>query len=134
MKNILGYRDYLSQRKVRETIKTSVNYQSENIESAELLCFFETSKQRTWLVATDKRLYIILDDIRKSYIKVNKSYRLNSLKKEGKLNIRVDPDYKVLTGRIYFQDATRGWLYSKKLFPSSEELYNSIEKIINRLK
>ncbi len=134
MKNILGHRDYSSQRKIRETIQNSVNYQNENIESAELLCFFETSKQRTWLVATDKRLYIILDDVRKNYVKVNKSYRISSLEKDKKLNVRIDPDYKTLAGRIYFQNATRGWLYSKKLFPNSNELHNAIERIINRLK
>lgn len=133
MKNILGYRDYSAQKKIKETIKTSVNYGGENADLAELFCFFETSKQRTWFVATNKRVYLILDDIRKESIKVNKSYRINSIYSDNQLNIRIDPNYKTLHGRIYFQKATRGWLYSKKLFPTIEDLNNAIESILKRV-
>lgn len=134
MKNILGYRDYTSQSNIRAAITKSVNYENENINSAELLCFFETSKQRTWLVATNKRVYLILDDVRKEYIKVNNSIKISSLYEEDKLIIKIDPKYKPLTGRIYFQEETRGWLYSKKLFPYPNVLLNSIEKILKRIK
>lgn len=133
MKNILGYRDYSSQRKIRETIKSSVNYRGENIESSELVCLFETSKQRTWFVATEKRVYLILDDIRKDIVKVNKSYRFNTIYSNEKLVIKIDSNYKTLTGRIYFKDSTRGWLYSKSLFPNKIDLHNTINTIMKRL-
>ena len=64
MKNILGYRNFLTKQEVRKIIRSSVNYENEDTNSAKLLCFFKTSMQRTWLVATQKRVYIILDDIR----------------------------------------------------------------------
>lgn len=133
MKNILGYRDYSTQRKIRETIKTSINYEGENIESAELLCLFDTSKQRTWMIATQKRIYLVLDDVRKEYLKVNKSFRINTLYSNGRIHVRIDPKYRSLAGVIYFQNASRGWLYSKNLFPDTKDLHYAIERIIQRL-
>ena len=133
MKNLLGHRDYYTQRNIRDTIKTSVNYSGEDVDLAELFYFFETSKQKTWLVATEKRVYIILDDIRKENVKVNKSYRIERVFSNSKLNIIIDPNYKTLFGRIFFLKATRGWLYSKKLYPSVEELNTKIESIIKRV-
>ena len=47
------------------SIENSKNYEGEDTNSANLLLFFTTSKQKTYLVATEKRLYCILDDIRK---------------------------------------------------------------------
>ena len=102
-------------------------------ENWSLFTHRKTSKQRTWIVATNKRLYLILDDVRKEYVKVNKSYRINSIYNQGKLNVRITPDYKPLTGLIYFLDATRGWLYSKELFPHPNDLSMTIIKVIESL-
>ena len=133
MKNILGYRDYFAQKKIKDTIKTSVNYAGENPDAAELFYFFETSKQRTWFVATNKRVFLILDDIRTESVKVNKSYKYNLIYSDGKLNIKVDPNFKTLAGRLIFSDETRGWLYSKSLFSTPDELRNTVESIMKRV-
>lgn len=135
MKNILGYRDYLSHRKIRETIKTSVNYRNEDIESSESICIFETSKQRTWLVLTERRLYLILDDIRKDEVRVNKSFKIDSLLDSNKnLLIKIDSTDKTTTGKLYLRDMDRGWFYSKKLFPNTSDLKESIERIFSRVR
>lgn len=132
MKNILGHRDFASHSLLRRCITKSVNYQDENVSNSELLCFFGTSKQRTWLVITEKRLYIILDDIRKQTIRVNKSYRISDIKNGNKFKIKVTGDYKTLYGKIYFKDISKGWLYSKKMFPNPRDLFLKIARLINR--
>ena len=132
LKNILGNRDFSSQRKIRDTVKTSVNYDDENIDIAELFYFFSTQRQRTWFVATDKKAYIILDDVRKESVKVNRSYNIKNLYSGTKLNIKIDTSYKNKYGRIFFQSSTRGWLYSKNLYPSHQELHNKFLSIIKQ--
>lgn len=130
MTNLLGYRDFSSQRQIRETIKTSLNYSNEDIDIAELFYFFATKKQRTWFVATNKKGYIILDDVRKEGLKVNRSYNIASLYSSDKLKIRIDSSYKTMFGRLIFPSSTRGWLYSKNLYPSNKDLSNKLKSII----
>ena len=133
MKNILGYRDFSTQNTIRKAIKTSINYSGEDIYATEIFNFFETSQQKTWCVVSPKRLYVILDDIRKEGLRVNKSYRIRSLLDENELNIRVDPDYRRTYGRIFFADTKRGWLYSKSLFPVANELKSKFASTIRKV-
>lgn len=133
MKNILGYRDFSTQSTIRETIEKSVNYDQEDIHTTEIFCFFETSQQKTWCVVSPKRVYVILDDIRKEGIRVNKSYRITSLFSKDEMKIRIDPDYKNTYGRIFFAEATRGWLYSKGLFPVANKLRSKFDSAIRRV-
>ncbi len=51
----------------------SKNFRSgeEQLEGAATLLFFQTRKQRTWLVATDQRVYCVLDDRRKPKPHIN---------------------------------------------------------------
>lgn len=134
MRNILGYRDFSTQKQIRETIKSSVNYRGEDVDLAELFFFFETRKQRVWFVATDRRIYLIIDDVRKDFLKVNMSYKLGLIYSDGKLNINIDPHLKTLLyGKIYFKDSKRGWLYSKKLYLTTDELREKIKSIIIRV-
>lgn len=71
----LGYRDFCSEALVREQIKTSKHYRegSESPSQASTLLIFSTSKQRTWLIVTPWRLYVVLDDIRKAEPKLLRS-------------------------------------------------------------
>lgn len=134
MVNILGYRDFVSARKVKEAIKKSKNYKDENIDLAELFFFFETSRQRTWMVSSSLRLYIILDDVRKEGLKVSQSIGKNEIIQGNKvvLSLKFQPDYKRLYGKVHLGNATKGWLYSKSIFSDSLELKNKISSVIQK--
>lgn len=134
LKNILGYRDFLLQKDINSKIKDSPRYTNNEIESAISFYFFSTSIQRTWFVATKIRAYIILDDARKEtiYTKVNKSYDLKDLITHNKLNIKFDSSYKDQIGKIFFPRSSRGWLYSKKLFPSEKSLSDKFHIILSQ--
>ena len=65
--SFFGPRDFLTPAQVSAAIEHSKNFRpgSERPNDAQALLFFETTKQRTWLVATTARAYCILDDRRK---------------------------------------------------------------------
>jgi len=129
MDSILGYRDFLSSYDIRSKIKGSENYRGESIDMAEMLCFFQTRTQRTWMIITNERVYLVLDDIRKEVVKVNRSFRIKVVEEF----LKVDPDYRTSYGRIFFKPNTRGWLYSKSIFSSPEELYKRILISISKM-
>lgn len=64
-KFLLRRHDFLSQAEVRRRIETSKHYGRDGTDpdKAHTLLIFSTTKQQTWLVATPKRIYCILDDI-----------------------------------------------------------------------
>lgn len=132
MKNILGNRDFSTPNDIREAVKRSVNYAEENLDVAEMFYFFDTSKQRTWLVVTNRRIYILLDDIRKEDVGVNLSFSIERVYQDGKLLIDFNPGYKPNYGLIYFLKGKRGWIYSKSLFPNPEILKTKITNTVRR--
>lgn len=116
---LFGTRDLLGEADIVRSIVSSKNYQGELGESYKplALLLFETSKQRTWLVATRKRLYCILDDIRNSDPKVNWSMRQSALIKNGTLKIDLNTrDKSPTVGFVDIGTKHKNWLYSKKLF------------------
>ena len=132
MINILGHRVFLKKEKIKEGITNSISYSlSENIQDAKTLLLLETSKQKTWLVSTNKRLYCILDDIRKDKLNINWSMDKSKIISNGGqiiLNLKIDENYSNEYGNVWFNDSKKGWFYSKKFFSSKlflkDELVN----------
>ena len=132
-KSLLGYREFSGEPQIRQTITKSKNYNAskEAPEHARSLLIFETSKQHTWLVATEERLYFILDDIRKPEPHINRSIRRDALKAQtgGSASIKVLPK-SVQTGLVDIGLGQRSYLYSKDLF-SRRPIENAIDDLLN---
>lgn len=113
-----GDRDFLSPKEIEKIIVKSKNFSGSNeLENTDSLLIFETSKQRTWLVASPKRLYCILDDIREVEPNINWSMKKDKLIQNNILAIELKiKDKSNKTGLIDFGPTHKNWLYSKKLF------------------
>ena len=117
-----GGREFVEGELISEHVKTSRNYADEDVESAKTLLLFETSRQRTWLVATDKRLYCILDDARKDLPRVQWSFAKDELIDAGGnliITIVRGADHKKNSGLVHI-GPRRNWIYSKRLFPQGD--------------
>jgi hypothetical protein len=100
----------------------------EDASHAEALLIFHTSKQQTWLVATNQRLYCVLDDLPGAFTKVQWSMQKSSLTRDG--NVAVPISHRDRTDKTGLLDLgeRRGWLFSKRLFERE-----SIEDRVRRL-
>lgn len=131
-KSLLGYREFWSEPEIRQMIEQSKNYDSskESPQQAKSLLIFETSKQHTWLVATEERLYFILDDVRKPKPGINRSVPKSSLQAQTDGSISINVRSKsVHTGLIDIGLRRRNWLYSKDLF-SQRPIENAINDLL----
>ena len=99
--------------------------QLEDTASAEPLLIFQTSKQRTWLVATRARLYCVLDDLPRGFTRVQWSMDSPILVKNGAVIVPIGTRDKTERTGLLDIGEHRGWLFSKALFtarPVTEEL------------
>jgi hypothetical protein len=73
IKTLLGQLDFSLSQEIAQYIVNSKHFNAtkEKPEQAKTLLFFDTQRQRTWLVATPFRLYCILDDVRKPEPHIN---------------------------------------------------------------
>ena len=101
---------------VKAAIKNSKNYKNESIDGAKALNFFKTSKQRSYLVVTDKMVYCIVDDVRKDSPRVNWSEKKEVF---DPLVISTHPKTDK-TGLVDFGDKHKNWLYTKANFINTE--------------
>lgn len=134
--NVLGYligeRSLLGLSQIGDAIRQSKNYRQEleNGDEPKPLLIFETSKQRTWLVATGQRLYCVLDDVRKERPSVRWSMSKKDLLDGDKfiLSLKVRPKTEN-TGLIDFGPSHKDWLFSHKLF-SNLSIEESVEMLV----
>lgn len=120
---LFGARDLLSKADIVAKIASSKNYQMELEEGDDpsSLLLFESSKQHTWLVATGRRLYCILDDIRNPEPKVNWSISRRALVENGTLKIDLKSREKSSTaGLVDIGLKHQNWLFSKKFFTNKD--------------
>lgn len=120
-----------SKSKIKKWIIKSNKYQKEDPSSAKLFLFFSTKKQRTYLVATNKVLYCITDDARRSEPQINWAMPSNKvLDKNGLMfSIKFKKDKSDKTGVVDIGENHKKWLFSKKLF-SSSDIESSMRKFI----
>lgn len=116
---------------IKSAIKMSKNYEGEDPDSAKLLKIFSTSKQRTYLVATNLRLYCILDDVRKNSPHINWSMGRGDIKDDNRIKLNITSRDKTdKTGLVDIGEKHKRWLYTKELF-LSKNIEASIEEFLN---
>jgi len=119
--------NFKSENEIKSFIRNSRNFEqsAENPEKAHALLIFKTSKQQTWLVATRKRLYCILDDNRKDQLNINWSERRENLEQELDNVKAYSLDERKTV--VDIGSKHKGWLYSRNLFPNKpvEEAINN---------
>lgn len=126
-------RGFESKTEIAERIRESKNFdkKTEDPKKARTLLFFKTRRQQTWLVATPRRLYCLLDDVRKLEPHINWSMRRSKvIDDNGKLKIklRTEPSASKKSRVVDLGTNHRGWFYTPALFEPS-----SIEKAIRKL-
>lgn len=126
----LGRGEFKSAADIVRIIQESPNFEPgrEDVQRAEPLLIFQTSKQQTWLVATNERLYCVLDDLSKSFTRVQWSLPKEKLVVQGEVTVNIGTrDHTQRTGLLDIGER-RSWLYSKKLFTRQ-----SIEALVRNL-
>jgi len=95
------------------------------------LPLYKTMRQRTWLVATNRNLFCLLDD--------EKARRYKSVIKWVQPFSSANP----LPVRVYISEKglhvvdigkRKGWLYSHNMYPRSEELVKKVERMMTRIR
>jgi len=96
------------------------------------LKLLSTSRQQTWLVATPKRLYCILDDIENASPKVQWAEPLiDFIDKDGNVVAKIEEhENSEKTGLVNIGDDHHDWLFSKGLFFGSGDVVNRIETLL----
>ncbi len=109
---VLGYRK-LSDDPVKDLMPIMEKHEEtdEDIMNAKLLKIFQTSRQKTWLVATTNRLYCILDDVRHEKPNLKWSILKSELDENAIINRREGQQTLVDIGPKH-----KNWLYSADLF------------------
>ena len=130
---LLGFRDFSKLGEIKDFISSNYTLdQDESITNAQELIIFETSRQKTWLIVTSKKMFCVLDDVDKDTFEVRWHLTKDKLVSDNKviLDIKIDHDYKENTGLVDFGQNHREWLYSKKLFPTKDKLKDKIVGLI----
>lgn len=115
-------RPFFSVEEIKRFIVQSKNYRLDGTDplTAVPLLIYQAPFQQTWLVKTIKRLYCILDDLRKAEPNINWSMPMTDVLDDAgeiKLQIAAHPPSgkDERTGKIDF-GPKKDWLYSTKLF------------------
>ena len=133
-KLFLGYRDFMSKSEITSFISKSKHFdaQKEDSKDAGTLLIFQTSKQQTWLVSTNERLYCILDDIRKSNLHINWSMSKAMIVTGDAVTLKVETRDKTdKTGFVSISPKHKDWLYTKRLFENTK-IENSIHNLVDK--
>jgi len=127
-----GERSKADKSQIIESVKNSNSYNKSGIEeisNAEAILLRESKYQNSWLVRTNKRIYKVLDDIRKEGTTINWSRSIEKFNKSQNVNVM---DYKPNTGKIVFKHKLdKEYRYSKKLF-SNMNIENAIDNFVNK--
>ena len=107
---------------ILKTVADSTAFVAENasIDHVQLMRIFDTSKQRTWLAASDEQVYCLLDDARTGELTLRWSMAKDEFASQPDRTLKVDPNYKRNSGLIDFGPNHKNWLYSKALFHDAD--------------
>lgn len=129
--------NFRSEPDIRNYLKTSKNFEAdlESPDNSETLLIFQTSKQQTWLVATARRLYCILDDIREKKPHINWSIQKTELVDGTNVILDINTHetrkkHKTI-GCVDVGPNHKNWLYTKLLF-EKQDITSSIKALIAR--
>ncbi len=119
--------DFRSESEIKNLVKKSKNYKNEDVANSKILNFFNTSKQRSYLVTTDEMVYCIVDDSRKNEAKINWSMGKELFASQS-ITLK---DKTVRTGLVNFGEKHKNWLYTKSIFNNEDNMKNSISKLLS---
>lgn len=119
-----------------DLIKKSDKYGGENICNAQLINFFKTSKQRSYLVVSDKFIYCILDNSKKEGLQLRWVQSVNDFtdndNAKGKVVTIEDTPPKENTGLVHFGFHSN-WYYTKNLF-KEKSIQDTLKEAIKVVK
>ena len=133
LKYILGFRKFSTIVDIKNYINSKlVTDIEENVIKSKHLLLFDTSKQKTWIIFSNYKLYCVLDDISKDTFVVRWNINKNEIIKGSEviLDIKIHENYSEHSGLVDFGRKHKDWLYSKKLFPNSEILMRTLKSSI----
>ena len=120
----IGPDGFYSSEGIRKIVIASNLLENDDTVKQELL-IFQTPKQRTWLVATKKYLFVLLDD--ESTQKINALIQ-TFFEKSKTLPVQFSIHDKA--GTVKFDAEDIWWYYSFNLFPTTNSLKNAIKNLI----
>ncbi|MDF9798255.1 hypothetical protein OKW21_003518 [Catalinimonas alkaloidigena] len=124
----LGASGFFTREGIREIINDS-ELVGKGEQVVDEILIFRTSQQRTWLVATEKHLFCILDDEDTRASGKVIQWKL-ALKESSPVSAGL---YKARTGLLNI-GPKKGWLYSKALYNRPQELEQAVSELIQRAK
>lgn len=130
---ILGFRDFSKLEEIKQFISSNYTLDTdEDIINSQELMIFETSRQKTWLIATNKKLFCVLDDVEKDTFEVRWYLTKDNIVKDDSVNLEINVNNtdKKYTGLIDFGSNHKDWLYSKKLFSTKEQIKEKVVELI----
>lgn len=129
----LGRGDFKSANEIIAIVRSQAadESESEGGERSDALLIFQTSKQQTWLVATRRALYCVLDDLHKGFTRIQWTLPADKLVGRSGMIAQISTsDKSEKTGLLHI-NGHRNWLYSKKLFTSSS-IEGTVRDLIRR--
>src|SRR5438270_12682810 len=99
----LGKSEFKTAEEIIAAVRNYKDFDTEveNITTAEALLIFQTSTQQTWLVATNARLYCVLDDINKSFTRAQWAIPKDQLVANGEVTASISThDRSIRTGLL----------------------------------
>lgn len=128
-KILLGRGDFKSREEIIAVLKDSGGVTDDDLANAETLLIFQTSSQQTWLVATNRALYCVLDDLNKDSTTVQWAISSADLHRVGDHLAGVSARDKNDRVGLLNVGNHRNWLYSKKLF-ASDNVVNRLSRMV----
>ncbi len=125
---ILGSEGFFTKEGIVQLIENSGLIVHDEHVVGQLLLFY-TKKQRTWLVATNRYLFCILDDDKTKATGKLIQWRI-SLDKAHPIEVRA---HKAKVGLVSIGER-RNWLYSRRLHPTTDGLKQEIKRLLKRAK
>lgn len=113
-----GLRPFSYDKEIIPTVKRSKYFDAneEDLSKAKKIQLLETSKQRTYLISTGKRVYKVLDDRRSERPKITWSRKIEKVFEGRKLKATLEPSSERCYNLVFDASPDRRNLVSKKLF------------------
>ena len=126
-----GQRPFSSDEEIILTIKRSkyFNENEEDLSKARKIQLLDTSKQRTYLISTDKRIYKVLDDRRSDLPKITWSRKIEKVFDGHTLKATLEPRSERSYKLVFDASPDRLNLVSKKLF-ANIKFEDAISKLV----
>lgn len=120
----VGPDGFFSSESIRNILLSSGLVAQDDAATEELL-IFQTPKQRTWLVATKKYVFVLLDDER---TQKSNDFIQTFFEKSKTLPLKFNSRENARTVKFHAEDIW--WYYNANLFPTTESLNRAVEQLI----